>query len=405
MRMTQTTGTNTDQQGQRLKFMSFEQRAELRQRYKAKTPRWRHPIIGYFASIPLVILGIYATLSMQKMLGQLYLSGSLMVLAVLFTALFWGVGPALLAIALSTLALDYFTLPSVGVLSITSWQGLFQLFPFIITGLIIALIVAQRERARLDSIAAEQELQSYAQELEEVNQKLKDANQMKDRFLSIASHELKTPITSIRGQAQLMLRRLSKQSQLSPEMATINTTLEKINAQTDRLTTLINDLLDVSSIRTGKLALRKQPCDIRELCRQVVDDQRLLADRSIQLDMSPEPIEVQADGDRLSQVLVNLISNAIKYSPEKSAVEVCVGRVGDNVRIKVHDYGRGIAKNQIEHIFDPFYRTPEAEKSSQRGLGLGLAISKDIVERHNGRIWCESEPKKGSTFYVELPNE
>ncbi|HEU5227670.1 MAG TPA: HAMP domain-containing sensor histidine kinase [Ktedonobacteraceae bacterium] len=403
MRMTQTTGTDTGQQGQRLKSMSLEQKSDLRQRYKAKTPRWRHPFVGYIASIPLVILGIYATLSMQKMLGQLYLSGSLMVLAVLFTALFWGVGPALLAIALSTLALDYFTLPSTGILSITSWQGLFQLFPFIITGLIIALIVAQRERARLDSIAAEQELQSYAQELEEVNQKLKDANQMKDRFLSIASHELKTPITSIRGQAQLMLRRLSKQSQLSPEMATINTTLEKINAQTDRLTTLINDLLDVSSIRTGKLALRKQPCDIRELCRQVVDDQRLLTDRSILLDMPLEPIEVQADGDRLSQVLVNLISNAIKYSPEKSAVEVCVGRVGNNVRIKVRDHGRGIAKNQIEHIFDTFYRTPEAEKSSQRGLGLGLAISKDIVERHNGRIWCESEPKKGSTFYVELP--
>jgi signal transduction histidine kinase len=344
-------------------------------------------------------------MGMQKLLGYPYLPHPLLVMAVLFTALFWGVGPALFTVMLSTLALDYYTLPPTGRLDIITRDGILQLLPFIVTGLVIALIVAQRERAMLDAIAAEQELQAYALELEEVNQKLKDANQMKDSFLSIASHELKTPITSIRGQAQLMLRRLSKQQEPSPEMAAVSTTLEKINVQTDRLTSLINDLMDVSSIRTGKLALRKQQCDIRELCRQVVDDQRLLTDRTIQLDLPPEPIEMQVDCDRLSQVLVNLVSNAIKYSPEKSAVEVCVRRVGNKVIIKVRDHGRGIAKNQIKHIFDAFYRTPEAEKSSQRGLGLGLAISKDIVERHNGRIWCESEPNKGSTFCVELPIE
>ncbi|HLG64277.1 MAG TPA: HAMP domain-containing sensor histidine kinase [Ktedonosporobacter sp.] len=405
MRTTHTTGAYIDRHGRRFKRMSFEQRAQLRKHYKAHMPRWRHPFIGYLASIPLVTLAMYTTMGMQKLLGYPYLPHPLLVMAVLFTALFWGVGPALFTVMLSTLALDYYTLPPTGRLDIITRDGILQLLPFIVTGLVIALIVAQRERAMLDAIAAEQELQAYALELEEVNQKLKDANQMKDSFLSIASHELKTPITSIRGQAQLMLRRLSKQQEPSPEMAAVSTTLEKINVQTDRLTSLINDLMDVSSIRTGKLALRKQQCDIRELCRQVVDDQRLLTDRTIQLDLPPEPIEMQVDCDRLSQVLVNLVSNAIKYSPEKSAVEVCVRRVGNKVIIKVRDHGRGIAKNQIKHIFDAFYRTPEAEKSSQRGLGLGLAISKDIVERHNGRIWCESEPNKGSTFCVELPIE
>src|SRR5437660_4600487 len=301
--MTQNTGSYIDRRGRRIKRISFEQRAELRKHYKAHLPRWRHPFIGYLATFPLVTLAMYITLSVQKMLGYLYFSGTLMVLSVLFTALFWGVGPAFLAIALSTLALDYYTLPSIGEFSITTWLGMLQLLPFVITGLAIALIVAQRERAMLNSIAAEQELQSYALELEDVNQKLKDANQTKDNFLSIASHELKTPITSIRGQTQLMLRRLSRQQELSPEMAAVNTTLEKINTQTDRLTSLINDLMDVSSIRTGKLALRKQQCDIRELCRQVVDDQHLLTDRSILLDVSPEPIEMQADCDRISQVL------------------------------------------------------------------------------------------------------
>ena len=405
MRITQTTGTYIDRYGRRLKRMSLEQRSALHKRYKASLPRWRYPIIGYLACAPQVVLAMYTTIGMQKVLGYPYFPHPLLALVVLFTALFWGVGPALFAIALSTLALDYYTLPPTGTIDIFTREGVLQLLPFVATGLITALIVAQRERARLDAIAAEQELQSYAQELEEVNQKLQDADQMKDRFLSIASHELKTPITSIRGQTQLMLRRLSKQKELSPDMATISTTLEKINAQTDRLTSLINDLMDVSSIRTGKLALRKQQCDIRELCRQVVDDQRLLTDRSIQLDLPPEPIEMQVDCDRLSQVLVNLVSNAIKYSPQKSTVEVCAYRVGNKAIIKVRDHGRGITQNQLEHIFDVFYRTPEAEQSSQRGLGLGLAISKDIVERHNGRIWCESEPEQGSTFCVELPIE
>ncbi|HCI79353.1 MAG TPA: hypothetical protein DHW02_06670, partial [Ktedonobacter sp.] len=129
-------------------------------------------------------------------------------------------------------------------------------------------MTAQRERARLRSLAAEQDLQSYADELEAtntqletVNRQLKDADQLKDRFLSIASHVLKTPITSIRGQAQLALRRLSKQKMKTQELEGMHSTLDKINEQTTRLTTLVDELLDVSSIRSGKIQLHKRECE------------------------------------------------------------------------------------------------------------------------------------------------
>jgi signal transduction histidine kinase len=269
--------------------------------------------------------------------------------------------------------------------------------------LIVAIITAQREQARLNSLAAEWELQTYASHLEEVNRKLEDANRVKDRFMSIASHELKTPITTIRGQAQLTLRRLAKQKELSPELSEIQTSLEKINEQTSRLTSLIDDLLDMSSIRAGKIELRKKKFDLRTLTQGVVDDLRLMTGRPISLQLPETPVNVNVDADRFSQVIVNLVNNAVKYSPDSKPVEVSISQQEKTALLQVRDRGKGIAKDQQDRIFDTFYRTPDAESSSKRGLGLGLSISKEIVERHGGRIWVESTSGKGSTFFVEVP--
>jgi signal transduction histidine kinase len=166
---------------------------------------------------------------------------------------------------------------------------------------------------------------------------------------------------------------------------------------------LIDDLLDVSSMRTGKVALNKRLCDIGTLCREVIEDQRLLTEREIVLHAPENPVAIQVDPERITQVITNLVSNALKYSPAKSKVEVYLKREDVWVLLEVKDYGKGINKELQEHIFETFYRTPDAQSSSKRGLGLGLAIAKDIVERHEGRIWCESEPGHGSSFFVKLP--
>ncbi len=124
---------------------------------------------------------------------------------------------------------------------------------------------------------------------------------------------------------------------------------------------------------------------------------------SFELELSPIPVMVYADSNRLCQVIVNLVNNAVKYSPEHSPVQVGINQYQCVAIIQVSDAGSGIPKEQQEHIFEPFYRTPDVQTSAKSGLGLGLAICKDIVERHGGRIWCDSCSNKGSCFFVELP--
>lgn len=392
-----------DKRGRRYKQMSFEQRTRLRKKYRSNVPGWRHPAIGYIVAVPLIGLITIGNWYLSKMLGQSAFPSSTFVVIILFIALLWGVGPSLLAIAAGCLSLDYFNIKPQGTIGFDNVQQIAQLAPFIVSGLIIALITAQRERARLQALATEQELQSYAEELEATNRQLQDANQAKDRFLSIASHELKTPVTTIRGQAQLMLKRIARYKDTNSEMESVGAALGKINDQTGRLTTLIDELLDVSSMRNGKATLHKRLYDLGSLSREVAEDQRLLTSRQIILDLPQEPINIQADGDRMSQVLTNLISNAVKYSPDRTPIEVKLKAEQNVAQLSVRDYGKGIARDQLDHIFETFYRTPDAQSSSKRGLGLGLSIAKDIVERHNGRIWCESTVGDGSTFFVELP--
>ncbi|GCE17724.1 sensor histidine kinase [Dictyobacter kobayashii] len=382
--------------------MSLEQRSRLRKDYMSNVPKWRHPFIGYLVTIPATIIVLMCTMYVAKMFGQFFFPSTFCIIAIVFVALFWGAGPAVWSIMLNAAALYYFFVLPFNAYDYTNWRDALQLLPFIGSGLVIALITAQRERARFQALATELELQLYAQELEATNRQLEDANQMKDRFLSIASHELKTPVTTIRGQAQLMLRRISKHKD-EKHMDGVATTLERINDQTSRLTTLIDELLDVSSMRAGKVILNKRLTDVTSLCREVVEDQQLLTERHITFEAPTEPVNMEVDVDRFAQVMSNLISNALKYSPDRSLVEVSIQPETYYVLFSVKDHGRGIAKDQQEHIFETFYRTPDAQASTKRGLGLGLSITKDIVERHNGHIWCESVPGKGSTFFVEIP--
>ncbi|MFL5627396.1 MAG: sensor histidine kinase [Ktedonobacteraceae bacterium] len=227
--------------------------------------------------------------------------------------------------------------------------------------------------------------------------------ELQDHFLAMASHELKTPMTTILGQAQLLLRRLSRMPELSSELVTMRAALESIDTQTRRMNHLVDDLLDLYNIRAGKTQLRLTTLDLVEMCREVVKEQRVLTGGMIKLTAPQHSVMLQADNDRLRQVVTNLISNAIAYSSPNEPVEVLVDRYRDIGIIEVQDYGSGIPVDQQTHIFEPFYRGSQAQSNSKSGLGLGLAICKDIVERHAGRIWFRSHPDKGSTFIVELP--
>ena len=397
--------TLTDRQGRPLKRISLQKRVELRRLYMAEMPGWRRPLVGYLFTIPIVGIGLVALILERSFLSNLYFPSTFLLVTTLLIALFWGVGPALFSVVLGTISLYYIYISPFMLSSIPGTQEILQLLPYIIAGLVVAIITAQRETARYHALFAEEVANEHADELVRANFELEQANKLKDQFLSMASHELKTPITSIRGQAQLALRRIAKQREVSSDISTAYTALEKIEQQTRRLDGLVEDLLDLSSIQAGKIPLQMSKCDLVEICRAVVEEQRLLSSRTISLEIPPETVKIRADANRLSQVITNLVSNALKYSPDDKPISVRLSQDDDNITIAVEDEGSGIDREEQEHIFEPFYRASHARSSSKNGMGLGLAICKDIVERHGGSIWCDSHPGKGSSFFVRLPRD
>lgn len=294
--------------------------------------------------------------------------------------------------ALQPIVIYLLSIPFVG-LSVRILHFIWRVFAFIISALAGKPLAKQRKVDRTKVIPLEPERHDETEQ----------ERQLKEHFLVMASHELKTPMTTILGQVQLMLRRLSKMPELSYELATMRSALESVNGQTRRLNALVDDLLDVYHVRAGKVQLRLEACNLIDVCREVVEEQRLLTGRTIELAAPPTPIMLQADNDRLEQVVINLVSNALKYSPESSPVKVLVDQHRDIGSIEVYDSGPGIPKNEQSRIFEPFYRGSDVQTTVKSGLGLGLTICKDIVERHSGRIWCRSRLGKGSIFIVELP--
>jgi signal transduction histidine kinase len=227
----------------------------------------------------------------------------------------------------------------------------------------------------------------------------------RDEFLSIASHELRTPVTGIKGYAQLLLR-AQERSQL--EAARLTRSLHAIDDATDRLTTLTQDLLDVSRIRLGQLPLRLQEIDLAELVQRVgyrVADQ-LPPGIDLIVDLQSPVPPIQGDADRLEQVFSNLLDNATKYSPGGGTVRVELGRVGDQVRVAVRDQGIGLPADAAVSIFRPFGRAPNASSRNLPGMGLGLYICRNIVERHGGSVVAVSPGEGlGTTIEVLLPVE
>jgi signal transduction histidine kinase len=385
---------------------------EWPKQFALQLPWWRSPIVGYIICPFLVAMAAITEFTLQQLGLKAYTPSAMFYLINVVIAWLWGVGPALLAIILGYFTLDIFVIPPFGIFTFNGWSDTELFLPFIITQLIVVLITTQREKAQQRARAAEQEAQARSQELaeanhalaqnnqqlEQLNDHLEEADQLKDYFFSRASHELKTPITMIRGQAQLALRRLAKSQRAPSEQSSLPTYLEKIESQTCRLQALIEDLLDMSSLHSGKMPLRPSSCNLGNLCNEVIEDQHALSGRSIKLELPTELAMLQADCQRVSQVISNLVSNAVKYSPENTVILVRIIHESSHIILTVHNDGTTIPQERQKHIFESFYRAPEAGSSSIQGWGLGLSISKEIVEQHGGRIWVDSSEEKGTIF-------
>jgi PAS domain S-box-containing protein len=223
--------------------------------------------------------------------------------------------------------------------------------------------------------------------------------QRKDEFTSIASHELKTPLTTIKAFTQILGRRLELTGD-NESLSYIN----KMNTYIGRLTKIIYDFLDFSKIQAGKLDLFQEEFELNGLVSEVVEDmQSTVESHNIQLVNEIPRVKVYGDRNRISQVLINLISNAVKYSPEADKVEVKMETNDNKIVVAVKDYGVGIPKDNQGKIFDRFYRVNQPKKIKIEGFGLGLYISGEIIGRHKGKIWFDSVEGEGSTFYFSLP--
>ena len=233
----------------------------------------------------------------------------------------------------------------------------------------------------------------------EARRKLEDLSRLKDEFLSIASHELRTPVTSIKGYTQLA-KTLIRENDLATSEEYLSIALDQI----DRMSRLILELLDVSRIETGRLEIRREPISWPVFVREVVQRHHTaFRDRKFRVNIPPIDAVVTGDRDRLEQVLGNLLENAVKYSPDGSDITVNLETKGDQVITSVCDHGMGIPPDELSLVFERFHRGRKVSSTNYGGLGLGLYITKQIVERHAGAIWVESKEGTGTSFFFSLP--
>jgi signal transduction histidine kinase len=239
-----------------------------------------------------------------------------------------------------------------------------------------------------------------ARELEIEEGRRDELDRLKDEFVLTASHELRSPLTSVQGFAELLM--LDKDSLTPRQLETVEIILDNCR----HLVRLLNDLLDLARSDAGRLSIRPQPTEVAPLIEDVVRTMRAqteAASQSLTEQVEPGLPQINVEPDRIRQILVNLLTNAHEYTPEGASIGVAARAVGDEVEISVSDNGPGIPPDQLERIFERFTRGDAGLTQRVGGTGLGLAISKSLVELHGGSIGAESAVGQGSTFHVRLP--
>jgi signal transduction histidine kinase len=234
-------------------------------------------------------------------------------------------------------------------------------------------------------------------------QDMQQAVQLRDQFLSLAAHELKTPLTSLTGQVQLFQRRAEREKHLTERD---ERTLRMITDQVARLNKMVLALLDISRLEMGQLTIERVPLDLCALLRRSVDVmQSTVDDRQIELASPAQPILVFGDALRLEQVFQNLLQNALKYSQPPAPISVVLTQTADQVGVAVEDHGIGIPATALAHVFQRFYRADNVEEQHLSGMGIGLYVVNEIVTLHGGTVTVDSTEGVGSTFTVFLPRD
>ena len=247
----------------------------------------------------------------------------------------------------------------------------------------------------------EDKVEQRTSELAEARDEAVRANKSKSEFVSIVSHELKLPMTSIKGYSDLMLTGAT--GQLNENQ---NNFLTTIRNNVNRMATLVSDLADISRIESGNLRLEPKAVTVADVIDEVVSLTKTQVEQKQQqlaIDVSKELPKAWCDRNRLSQILTNLISNANKYTPENGIIQVQAHLMDDMIQIAVKDNGLGMTGEDQQKLFSTFFRSTDEKVREAPGTGLGLSITKNLIELQGGKIWFESEYRKGTAFYFTVP--
>ena len=354
-------------------------------RLEQRVLRYGLPVLSVLAATGLTII-LTAFLHENRTLSVFFFG------AVMLSTWFGGLTAGLLTTALSLISIDLFFIGSVGHYTVP-WYDLPLLAVFCCLSLLIAHIVDSRRRAELALRIANERLELRVAER---TLQLEEANRVKDRFLGMVSHDLRSPLTSILGWLKIIEQDVDSQ--------TYRKALSIIKRNALMQLRLVNDLLDATGMAATGIQLNVQLVELSELIESIKQRfQPLASERRIRLDVliDPDLIPIRVDPDRLCQALDNLISNAIKFTPDDGRVSIQVKTVGNQLHISVSDTGEGIAPEALPHVFDEFF---QENKKNRQGIGLGLAIVKHIITAHGGTVEANS-CGKGSTFTIALPGE
>ncbi len=310
----------------------------------------------------------------------------ILLFAVTFSSWMGGWGPGLLATALTALAAKWFMLPALHSLALQNYEAALRFAEYLTISLFIVALNAARRKAQAKT--------------EDARGQAEAAWRARDEFIALITHELRTPLNAILGWAKVL-----GDGRLEPERQAA--ALDVIGRNARALSKLIDDLLDASRIIKGKLRLGIEPLNLLTVVTAAAESVRpAAAAKLIELTVVSDEAGVEAAGDagRLQQVVLNLLTNAIKFTPERGVVEVRLEKAESSARISVSDTGRGIAPEFLPYIFERFSQDERAQKPAQGGLGLGLAISRRLVELHDGTIEARSRGEgMGATFVITLP--
>lgn len=320
-----------------------------------------------------------------------------LLLVVLAVAALWGLAEAIVASLVAAACFNYFFLPPVGTWTIADPENWIALFSFLVVSIVASQLSERARRKAREAIEHQQETARLA-EVARQAEMLRQSEEFKSTVLDALAHELKTPLTSLKASVSAL------RSETSPP-APQGELLAIIEEETDRLHRLISEILQMARLDAGKLRLNRATVAAGQLIAAAVEDlQRSLDSRVVDVQVAPGLAAVSADADLVRTVLRHLLDNAAKYSGPGQPIMIRAEAAENQVRISVADRGPGMGEAELTHLFERYYRGART-RDAVPGMGIGLAIARDIIAAHGGHIWAESTPGAGTTVTFTLPAE